>query len=194
MDTIRDGKGSGALAEVGSDNKLRVSAKSSSIQHSISVKEKQAYQVIGTATLSATTVVVLHVKNISSALNMVVTYLRHQVVGASGGTAFPNSSNYFSVGLRSIYNSGGTEVIPVNVNAGSGNTAQVTAYGNGPILTGHSKEIDRWYTKADGDMNTFNKEGSLVIPPNSTMEVSYTGDQTGGLVYARISFIMETEG
>jgi len=193
MDTIRDGKGSGALAEVGSDNKLRVSSKSSSIQHNVSAEEKQAYQVIGTATLSAATVVVLHIKNTSSTLNMVITYLRHQLIGATGGTAFPNSSNYFSIGLGRIYSTGGAEVTPVNVNAGSGNTADAIVYEDGPTLTAHSKEIDRWYTKSDGDMNTFNKEGALIIPPNKTMEVSYTGDQTGGLIYARISFIMETE-
>jgi len=39
-------------------------------------------------------------------------------------------------------------------------------------------------------MNTFNKEGALIIPPNQTMEVSYIGDRTGGTIYTRISFIM----
>jgi len=193
MDTIRDGKGGGYLAEVGSDNKLRVSSKSSSIQHNISAEEKQAYQVIGSATLSSGTVTILHIKNTSSLLNMVITYLRHQVVGAAGGTAFPNSSNYFSISLGRTYSSGGSVAITVNVNAGSGNTAQVLVYEDGPTLTGTAKEIDKWYTKSDGDMNTFSKEGALIIPPNSTMEIAYIGDQTSGTIYARISFIMEEQ-
>ena len=129
-------------------------------------------------------------KNTSSNSNMVITYLRHQVVGATGGTSFPNTSNYFTVGLTRTYASGGSTATPVNVFGGSGNTAEVTAYQSGPTLSGTAQEIDRWYTKSDGDMNTFNKEGALIIPPNQTMEVSYVGDRTGGTIYARISFII----
>ena len=177
-------------AKVDSDHRLRTYAKSASIQHVVSEHKQEVYQLIGTATLSSGTVTVLHIKNNSSDKNIVVTYLRHQVVGASGGTSFPNTSNYFSVGLTRTYSSGGDIATPVNVFSGSGNTAQITAYQNGPTLAGTSQEIDRWYTKADGDMNTFNKEGALIIPSNQTMEVSYVGDRTGGTIYARISFIM----
>jgi hypothetical protein len=187
---ILDGTGHGFKARVDGDHRLRTYSKSASIQHVVSEHEQEAYQVIGTATLSSGTVTVLHIKNISSDTNMVVTYLRHQVIEATGGTSFPNASNYFSVRLMRTYSSGGSTATPVNVFGGSGNTAEVTCYQNGPTLVGTAKEIDRWYTKADGDMNTFNKEGALLIPPNQTMEVSYVGDRTGGTVYARISFIM----
>ena len=188
-DMIKDGTGTAFLARVDSDHRLRTYAKSASIQHVVSEHEEGAYQVIGIATLSAGTVVALHIKNISSG-NMVVTYLRHQVVGATGGTSFPNTSNYFTIGLGRTYSSGGSAATPVNVFGGSGNTAEVTAYQADPTLAGTALEIDRWYTKADGDMNTFNKEGALIIPPNQTMEVSYIGDRTGGTIYTRISFIM----
>ena len=189
MEQIKDGTGKGYLARVDSDNRLRTYAKSASIQHVVSEHEEEAYQVIGIATLSAGTVVALHIKNISNT-NMVVTYLRHQVVGATGGTSFPNTSNYFTVGLTRTYSSGGSVVTPVNVFGGSGNQAEVTAYHGDPTLAGTAQEIDRWYTKSDGDMNTFNKEGALIIPPNQTMEVSYVGDRTGGTIYTRVSFIM----
>ena len=189
MEQIKDGTGSGYLARVDSDHRLRTYAKSASIQHVVSEHEEEAYQVIGIATLSAGTVVALHIKNISSG-NMVVTYLRHQVVGATGGTSFPNTSNYFTIGLGRTYSSGGSLVTPVNVFGGSGNTAEVTAYHGDPTLAGTALEIDRWYTKSDADMNTFNKEGALIIPSNQTMEVSYIGDRTGGTIYTRISFIM----
>jgi hypothetical protein len=189
-DMILDGKGKGYKAKVDSDNRLRTYSKSASIQHVVSEHEEQAYQIIGTATLSSGTVTVLHMKNTSSNSNMVITYLRHQVVGATGGTSFPNTSNYFTVGLTRTYASGGSTATPVNVFGGSGNTAEVTAYQSGPTLAGTAQEIDRWYTKSDGDMNTFNKEGALIIPPNQTMEVSYVGDRTGGTIYARISFII----
>ena len=190
MTKIQDGTGSGKWAKVDGDNRLSVYAKSASIQHVVSEHEQEAYQVIGTASLSSGTVTVLHIKNISQDKNMVVTYVRHQLVGASGGTSFPNTSNYFSVSLGRTYDSGGAVATPVNVFSGSGHTAEVTAYQDSPTLAGTASEIDRWYTKSDGDMNTFNKEGALIIPPNATMEINYVGDQTSGTIYARLSFII----
>lgn len=191
MDSIVDGTGSGKLAKVGTDNRLWVDANAGSIQHNNSQVLKQAYQVIGTATLGVGEKIILHLKNTSPSKDLIVTYLRHQVVGASGGTAFPNSSNYFHINLGRTYSSGGSTATPVNVNAGSGNDADVTVYQGAPTVAGTAKEIDRWYTKSDGDMNTFNKEGALILQPNATMDISYTGDHTSGLIYARISFIME---
>ena len=189
MSIIVDGIGTGYKAKVGSDNRLRVYSKSASLQHVVSEDNEQAYQVIGLADLAATTVTVLHLKNLSSHL-LIITYIRHQVVGASGGTSFPNTSNYFQVGMGRTYVSGGSVTTPVNVSAGSGNLAEVTAYQGAPVLTGTFNEIDRWYTKDDGDMNTFNKEGALIIQPNNTMEISYTGDHTSGIIYGRISFVI----
>lgn len=190
MTVILDGTGNAYKAKVGSDHRLRTYSKSASIQHVESEANEQAYQVIGLASLAATTVSVLHITNNDASRLMIVTYIRHQVIGASGGTAFPNESNYFQVGLGRTYNSGGSEAIPVNVSSGSGNTANIIAYQGGPTLDGTIKEIDRWYTKSDGDMNTFNKEGALIIQPNNTMEISYTGNHTSGGIYGRISFIM----
>jgi len=189
-DFIKDGTGSGFMAKVDSDNRLRTYAKSASIQHVVSEHDEGAYQIIGIATLSAGTVPVLHIKNVSSDTNMVITYIRHQVIGAAGGTAFPNDSNYFSVRLGRTYSSGGDTATPVNVFSGSGNVAKITAYQNEPTLSGTADEIDRWYTKSDGDMNTYNKEGALLVPPNKTIEVAYVGDRTSGTIMARISFIM----
>ena len=189
-DSIKDGS-SGYTAKVGSDNRLRVYAKSGSIQHAVSEADEDAYQVIGTASLSSGTTTALHITNNDPVKNMIITYLRHQIVGQSGGTAFPNVDNYFSVSLTRTYVSGGSLCTPVNVYSGSGNTANITAYCSAPTLSGTALEIDRWYTKAEADMNTFNKEGALIIPPNSTIEISYIGDQTSGTIYARASFIME---
>jgi hypothetical protein len=190
-DIIEDGTGKGYKAKVDSKNRLRGYVVASSLQHVISEEDENAYQVIGTATLASGTVTVLHITNNDPDRKLTVTYLRHQVVGASGGTAFPNTSNYFSIRLGRTYSSGGSTAIAINVSSGSGNTAQITAYQGAPTLTGTANEIDRWYTKADGDMNTFNKEGSLIIPPNKTIEISYIGDHSSGTIYARLSFVME---
>ncbi len=190
-DSIRDGGGSGRLVKVSRENRLEVESKTESLQHHVSNEHEQAYQVIGTAALASGTITALHIKNISNDKNLIATYIRHQIIGPSGGTAFPNSGNYFSVALGRTYASGGVVTLPVNVFSGSGNTADVVAYKDTPVLEGTANEIDRWHTKADGDMNTYNKEGALIIPPSQTLELSYIGDQSSGILYARLSFIME---
>ncbi len=89
--------------------------------------------------------------------------------------------------------SGGSEVTPVNLNQATGNAANVTAYAGNPTLEGTALEIDRWYTKSEGDMHVFNKEGSVILQPNRTIEFSYVGDQTSGKFYARLSFLMKPQ-
>jgi hypothetical protein len=139
----------------------------------------------------AATEQVLHIKNTSSSKNMVVTYLRHQVVGGDGTVpSVDGASHYFEVVVGST-RTGGTAVTPVNMYTNHGNTAEVEAY-NDATVTGGSV-VDKWFTKAFGDMNTFNKEGSLVIPPNQGMHIAYTHLNTTGKVYARVSFVMEEQ-
>jgi len=190
-ETIRDGKGRGYLAEVDADNKLNVRSIAEAVQHYISNEKQNAYQLIGTTTLSSGTVVSVHIKNTSSSRNLVVTYVRHQILDNSGGTAFPNTSNYFRIALGRTYSSGGTAITPVNVFQGSATAAEVTAYESNPTLAGTASEIDRWYTKSEGDMNAFNKEGAVIVPPNGNIELSYVGDQGAGTLYSRISFLMK---
>lgn len=194
MGILEDGKGTGKKAHVNNENRLAVTAKSESLQHMVSQEYQQAYQCIGTTSLSSGTVTIIYIKNTSSDKNLILTYIRHQVVVASGGTSFPNSSNYFKIALGRTYVSGGTLHDCTNIYGGSRNVAEVDAYKDGPILTGTEREVDRWYTKALGDMNTFNKEGSLIVPPNETIEFSYVGDQTSGFIYTRASYIMEERG
>lgn len=193
-DVIKDGAGKNYLAKVNEDQQLLVSAESESVQHHWSNKHRQAYQAIGTTTLANGVVTALHIKNISTTRNLVVTYIRHQIIDQAGGTTFPNASNYFKLAFGRTYNTGGSEIDPVNMYEGSGNIAEVTVYNDlGTTgLTGTAKEIDRWYTKAEGDMNTFNKEGALILEPQRTLELSYVGDQSSGTLYTRLSFIMKS--
>ena len=169
-----------------------VSAISESIQHHNSHTIKQAYQVKGTATPIAGTAVVLHVKNTSTDKDMVVNYIRCQVLDlVTAGTALPNASNYFRVAFNRTYASGGSAVVPVNMNPTSGNTAQVTAYHDAPTLGGTALEFDVEYPKAEAELIRWNKEGAVILQPNGTIEVAYVGDFTDGLAYSRISFLMQ---
>jgi len=191
MSVIKSGN-SGSTAIVDSDGRFWVNAMSNEAQHVISHFKQEAYQMAATpVALSSGIVVGLHLKNTSSTKIVAIAYIRHQIVAPTGGTALPNALNYFRIALGRTYSSGGTEVDPVNVYAGSGNTPPVTIYEGNPTLAGTANIIDRWYTKDDGDMNVFSKHGSLIIPPNQTLELSYVGDQSGGIFYPRIAFFME---
>jgi len=191
MFIIEDGTGDCYKAKVDKENRLRTLAVTESIQQAISTDKEQAYQVIGEATLASGTVTALHIENTSTTRNMFITYLRHQVVDAAGGTALPNASNYFSLALGRTVSSGGSAVVPVNVFGGSSNIAEATVTTGAPTLSGTALEIDRWYTKAEADMNSFSKQGALILPPSQTLEMSYVGDHTSGILYSRISFIMD---
>lgn len=188
---IRDGAGTGNLVKVDSDNRLHTMSKSDSIQHVISNECQQAYQCIGEADLAVGTVVSLFLQNISSDKKIIITYIRHQILDQAGGTAFPNVSNYFRIALGRTYVSGGSIATPVNVFVGSGNEADVIAYQGAPTLTGTAEVIDKWYTKSEGDMSTFSKEGSLIVPPNRCIELSYVGNHSSGIIYSRLSFLLE---
>ena len=193
-DMIQDGRGTGERAGVDSRGRLTVTSESSSLQHVISREERQAFQIIGTATLAAGAVVVLHGKNNHTSKDMVFTYIRHQVLDHSGGTALPNASNYFRLALNRTRSSGGAAVTPVQLFANAGEVSQTTWYDTAPTLAGTAAEFDRWYTKAEGDMHSFNKEGTVIVPPNGTIEAAYVGDQSSGTVYCRMSFIMTGSG
>ena len=193
-DTIVSGAGVRNEAKVDSDLRLWTSAKNSSLQHIISHQKQGAFQVIGTATLASGTVVVLHGKNSHQTKDMIFTYIRHQIIDQDGGTEVPNASNYFRIALNRTYTSGGSTATPAQMFAGNGTSSQTTWYQGAPTLGGTATEIDRWYTKAEGDMNTFNKEGTVICPPNGTIEMAYVGDQSSGTVYCRASFVMDERG
>jgi len=188
---IESGTGNGKWAGVDVDNRLLVKSNSFPFQHANSISEGQAYQITGETTLASGTVTALHLRNTSISRNMVFTYIRHQVVGAAGGTAFPNASNYFRFVTGLNFSSGGASVSPINVNIGSGNLAEVTVHEDDPTLTGNADIIDKWYTQNDGDMSTFRKEGAVVVQPGQSVSFQYVGDHTSGLIYTRASFIME---
>ena len=188
---IDDGVGQGYSAKVTKRNQLATYTESASIQHYISANQGQAYQVIGDfATVNNSTHTVLHVKNSDSDRVMVVTYIRVNLLDFAGGTSVPNVATYFDIGFGRTVSSGGTAVTPVNMNRDSGNTASVTATDNNPTMAGTFTEIDRHYVQAEGQEWAYNKEGTVILGLNDTIEIRVTSDHTSGVAYARMSFIM----
>jgi hypothetical protein len=191
---VQDGTGSGKLAAVSSENQLKVEAENHAHQYHVSAVNGQVYQALSTTTsvsASATTNL-LHIKNNSPTLDLVVTFIRIDAVVA--GT-LPAAGCYYDVGFDEEYSSGGTAITPANMNRKSGNIADATIYGNNPTVTGSLVEIDKHYVSASGDENTYNKQGSMILGQNNTLTIRLVTD-TGntGEAVARVTFMMIANG
>lgn len=185
---IESGTGGTNLAGVTDENQLLTQSETHELQHHISIKKGQVYQVIGTHTLSVSgTLPILHIKNTDSIRNLLVSYTRVQFVG--DGTI--DEDTYFQLGFGRIYSGGGTITTPVNMNTKSGNVADVVCYGDNPTLTGTFAEIDRWHP--DKSMMTFNKHGSLILGLSDTLEWRLVTDQSSGVAYSRVTMMMSEE-
>lgn len=188
---IKDGTGTGYHAAVNNRNQLLTESVSQSIQHYMSLAYQRAYQAGAVTTIGgAGTIPCLVLTNNHASRRMCVTYIRWEVIDPSGGTAYPSANSYMGLQHGQSRASGGTEVTPVNMYIGDGAVSGVTVYADNTTMTGTAVEIDRWYPKAEGEMNTWNKEGALIVPPGESIDLAYTTDNTGGLVYTRVSFIM----
>lgn len=189
MSTINDPDGQPAA--IGSDGRLQTAAKSSPLQHIVSEENQQAYQVRGHTTLVNGTATALHVKNISTTKNMIITYIRLQIIDPVA--TVPSLATYANVTTNLTVASGGASVTSLNMYVGHSNAAEVTATsGSTPIVpAGTAADVDHWFPTSDGDANTFNKEGVLIIPPQQAITLQIISDAAGGELHTRISFIME---
>lgn len=192
---LGDGTGTGASAEVNSENRLLTQALSLSPQQHVALEHGQVYQVRGEDTVTVgATYDLLFIENTSSTLNMVITYIRAQYYDFAGGAAVPNAATYFEYGYGQTHTSGGTAVVPVNTNAGSSNLADVAAYEGSPVLGGTLVSLDEEVVKSEAEVHKWNKEGSVVIPPGKTFGLRLVTDNTSGEAWARVSFLMTTAG
>ena len=119
--------------------------------------------------------------------------MRAQIVGATGG-AFNSLTNYLEMGFGRTVASGGTPTTPANMNRSSGVVASVTATEGAPTMAGTFAEVgDRWHPTASGEAAVYNKEGSVILGLNDTMELRYVGTHTAGEIFARVTFMMMSE-
>lgn len=190
--TVEDGKGTGYLAEVNKFNELLVSSNSKPLQHVVSQRDGNAYQVIGDfASINNSTHTILNLKNDSETKNIVITYIRLQTIDLAGGTAPPSALNYWQIGKGRTVSSGGTAVTPVNVNFTSGNTSSVTATDNNPTMSGTFTEIDRYYIESEATPQLYRKEGAIILGKDDAIEIRIISSNTSGTAYTRISYYLE---
>ena len=178
----------GTVAGVTSEHQVKVEAEIHELQHHVSRTTGQSYQVTGeTDTLTAATITVLHIRNDDPDRELVISFSRMGIVGANA--TMPAITDYFQLGFDGTV-TGGTEVTPINVSRNSGADAGVTATASTPTSAGTFLEIDMWPPKEDGDRNSYNKQGSVILGLNDTFEIRFTSTSTTGKAWARITFMM----
>ncbi len=191
-DSILDGTGKGFGAKVDSSNRLKVDAISSTFEHFVSHTESNGYQIIGTASSVDGTVNIIHIKNVdSNNLTLLPMRIRTQLIDLAGGSSLPNANNYFSFTLEEMHSSGGSTATPINTTAGSTKLSSTIVHINDPTLIGTAKEIERCYPSVNGEIDIWQTDGVLIVPPGNTMNVRYVGDYTSGLLYTSILFVMD---
>jgi len=185
---IEDGLGTGKLVKVNSNHKLEVEAVTISEQHNIAIETQSTFQISGEITIGTSETTVITLKNTHSTKDVIITYIRVMSIGA----AVSNASAYFNVKLGGEYASGGTAITSVNMYTDSPVTATVESYegsGTAIVMGGTPVEIDRNYTA--NSMQSYGKEGSVIVPKNSSISITHKGSTVAGTAYARISYYME---
>ena len=180
---IQNGVGAGRLMKV--DKKFRATVASTSIssQAQVSSDDAQSYQVSAEQSIGTADVPILYLENDSNSKNMIITYLRVMSAGAATQTA----TAYFTISLGDSYTSGGADLVPKNMNQTSGNKAEVVCKdGSAALTVSGGTEIDKNFSA--NSMQSYNKEGSIVLGSGGAISVWHKGSTVAGNAYARISF------
>lgn len=181
-ETIKDGTGSGQLAKVNHNNRLYTASVTKGME--VEAAENGDYYMVCNGTSHDTTQNGwrLHLKNTSS-----THYIHVQEIQVSC-----DSAGRWHLGYNGIPSSG-TDIDPVNFNIGSTKQPTVEASYDGAMtfstdpsyLTGGRVEADVKYIENYG--------GSMVIPPGSSIQLSWNGDGAGTIAFA-IQFYVEEIG
>jgi hypothetical protein len=189
---IHDGEGNGPQVGITNKFRMKVEASTRSAQARASIEDGTAFQVIaGDVDIAASEQNVLVIKNNDKTDKIVVTYIRLFSIGA----AADNVDAYFTIALGGGYTSGGTALVPKNVNTASGVKAlNIDCYDGtvAVVLSGTQDKIDKTFKM--NDMNTYNKEGAVVIAPGGMLTVKHKGSTAAGVASARVSFYLTDNG
>lgn len=189
MSTIlKDGTGEGYTARIDNKNRMRVKATVASLQHVISEDEEEAFQVSADLAIAASEKNLLLIKNTHETKNMVITFIRVQAAGAAAA----DENAYFNVKIGGDYSSGGTALTPANMFVGSAISASGLFYdgsGSAIVTSGTFTQMDRTYKTDD----SYSKNGSLILPKNSSLLISHKGSTAAGQAYCRVSFYYDAD-
>ena len=157
---INGGTGNGYAVGVNEENSLKVSAITTTVEHHMNHHDGLAYNLIFSATPTATGDCFVYIKNTDDA-----------DMSFEGIDLWNTASEYIDIKLNdSGTATGGTAITPINSNAGSGNEADGT-FEAGANITGLSggKTAYRIYHKGSTGMVHYNFEQDIILPKNKTL-------------------------
>jgi len=173
---IEDGKGSGISAEVTHENMIRTRAVTETNEHHVNQDEGNSYNALFAVNPDGADDVIFYLKNTDEKI-MIIEGVWLQSSGAE--------EVYLKLGdTGTAVKTNGADITPVNLNAGSGHTADCLCYSNtadGAVditgLTGGLTFQKIWMTAA-ADTKYFNFEQDLIIPKNQTFTIYCVGGDT----------------
>lgn len=171
----------GNVATVSSFNRLNVSAKTNPRLFYASRDEAQSFNAISDTSNAATGTYVHYLKNTSKTKNLFVKHIEFHSVNAAKWKIWHVTGT-----------ATGTDVVPSNLNLGSGLLAETECKGNGSV-TGLSniKQIGVHRNDALGE-GAMEYDDSLLISPEQAIAIEYIG--ATGDVETDIFFHFETIG
>lgn len=165
---IEDGTGSGKSAAVSSENRLKTESVILTAERHANQNEREAYQQI------------INYSNVDFSSQETFYYLKNtnEIDLVIEGMRLNSSNNItFKFALGSTGTpTGGTDLTPVNCNAGSGKTADCTSYG-GSSVSGITlgSIVDEYLVGGSSSTETINFEQDFIISKNSTFTIDGYG-------------------
>jgi hypothetical protein len=163
---LEDGRGTGTKASVDVNGFLGVRAISQSIEHSINHFFGLAFNVLFTQTPAGTDDCVFYMENTSDT-DISIEGLIISVDGATNVSVYINDK-----GTRNA----ATDLVPANLNGGSGNIATGNfeqgsdLAGGSSTLTG-GKLVEKFVLRAASDSKTINFEQDIILPKGATLTI-----------------------
>ena len=162
-ESIRDGLGTGYLAGVSSENRLRVSGIQVSKEHHTNYEHKDAYNMNFSVTPTGAGDQFLYIKNTDD--NPIV---------CEGFSIWCGTNEVISVCVGGSGTPvGGADVVPANLTSGSGKVARGT-FQTGADITGISgtTTVGAYAIAASAESKFRNFDADIIIPQNQTLCMS----------------------
>lgn len=173
---IKDGTGKGYAAKVNGDNHLVVAAITRTIEHYFNQTKGEAYAVPFAVNPDGADDVIFYLKN-NDDNDLIIEGLSYMSSAAE--------EIYFKLNdAGTAVATSGATMTPVNLNTGSGKTADVTCYsntGDGAVdITGLSggSTFDKIWITAAADNKWYNFEQDIVLKKNGVFTIYCVGGDT----------------
>jgi len=172
---IEDGLGTGKTAGINEENRLITSSISASVEHHVNHHAETAFNALFAVNPDGADDCIFYLKN-EDDTDLIIESVWWQTSAAE--------EVYYKIGdTGTAVKTSGADITPVNLNAGSGKTADVLCYSNtadGAVditgISGGSTVQKLWLTSAES--NLFNCDQDLIIPKNQTFAIYCVGGDT----------------